>query len=895
MQQDRWDRVSALFWDALERDPASRAEFVASHGTDAATRDEVIAMLAAHDEGASLRVERRFISRDTDEEGGLAPGTRLGPFRVLALIGRGGMGEVYRAERADGEFEQVVAIKLLRPDAQSTDIVRRFRAERALLARLSHPNIASVLDGGTAADGRPYLVLRYIDGVPITRYAERLTVAGRLRVFLKVADAVQVAHSHLVVHRDIKPSNVLVGADGEPILLDFGIAKLLDNMASDADRTRTGRMLHTPSHAAPEQVRGEPVTTATDVYGLGALLFEMLSGTRLFGDSSSAAALERAILEDAVPLPSAATANDSSRRELRGDLDRIVQMALRKEPARRYASASDLAGDIRRHLSDRPVLAQPDRWSYRTARFVRRNRGLVVTGVLAVVAGAAVVARELAQARVIAGERDRALREQAAGEDAVAFVTDLFQQSDPRVVPGGDTLRVGAFLDRAEARAAALAAQPERQMRVYRVLGSARASRGDYADAESLLMLARDIGARQFGAEHIEVLRTERQLAKVLDQYHGEGAARSLLESVLQRLLRTGGPDHPDLAGVYSELAGSVFAPDSIRLLIDSAIAVRSRMKNADSIAIASLLDDQARERGTRGRFAEAVALEEASLRILRSRLPGNHPDLLAVKGNLSIWLSGMAQWQRSLALAEEALAVARSQVTAGQALALAHERVALLNANIPGGLPAAERGIRETLRIFRANVSPEHNLITSSMRNLAIVMAHQGRDGEGLVLLDSAIARNVAAGNADAAAYLRGQTVPMLVRLGRFTDALRNAEIAADSRARLPRGSTYVADLTYWLGFAQLANGRVDEAVRQLGAAHEDIDDNFPAQHPRKEQVRCAFGVALARAGRDEEARVHLAVACPRLDGWGLADPTIVTWGRRERQRLTPGSGASR
>jgi Flp pilus assembly protein TadD len=172
-------------------------------------------------------------------------------------------------------------------------------------------------------------------------------------------------------------------------------------------------------------------------------------------------------------------------------------------------------------------------------------------------------------------------------------------------------------------------------------------------------------------------------------------------------------------------------------------------------------------------------------------------------------------------------------------------------------------------------------------MRNLAIVIAHQGHDVEGLALMDSAIARDQSQGNVDAVAYLRGQQVPMLIRLGRSTDALRHAEIGAESRARRPRGSTYVADLTYWLGLATLANGRVDEAVKQLGVAHEDIDDNFPAEHPRKAMVRCALGVALARAGRDDEARGHLADACPRLDDWGLADPTVVTWGRRESVRL--------
>ncbi len=885
MNADRWERIAEIFWKALSRDPGDRHDFVAAAAADDAMRAEVLAMLAAHGERDGLRIERRLVSEDGAAADGLAPGTRVGAFRILSLVGRGGMGEVYRAERADGAFQQIVAIKLLRPDARSAELARRFEVERTLMARLTHPHIASVLDGGTAPDGRPYLVLRLIEGRPITRAAEDLPLAARLRLFITVADAVQFAHNHLVVHRDLKPANILVGADGEPVLLDFGIAKLLDPESPDI--TRTGRTPLTPSHAAPEQVRGAPVTTATDVYGLGALLFEMLTGRAVFAGVTARADLERAILEDAPPPASTVATDPAARRQLRGDLDRIVQMALRKEPQRRYASAGELARDIERHLDHRPVLAQPDRWTYRTTRFIRRHRAGVL-GAAILLAGIGFVSlRELSQARAIAAERDRAIREQAAGEEALAFLTDLFRQTDPRVVPGGDTLRVGTFLERAEAQAGSLAGQPERQMRVYRLLGNVRASRGNYAIAESLLGLARDLGVKHLGADHLEVIRTERLIGLVADQYRGETAARPILERAVRRLLATQGSSHPDLATAYTELAAAVPEPDSIRSLLDSAIAVRSRTADADSVAIAALLDEQARERGVRGRFAAAVAFDEAALRILAPRQPPDHADVLRVKGNLAVWLSGMAQWDRAIALAEEVLAAARRQTTAGERLALAHERVALLTAQLPGGPALAEPGIREALRIFHATVAPEHILITSSMRNLAIVVSHQGREREGLALMDSAIARNLAAGHRDAAAYLRGQQVPMLIRLGRLDEALRYAAIGAESRPRLPRGSTYLADLTYWLGLANLAVGRVAEAVEHLGQAHEGIVRNYAAGHPRPALAECAFGVALARAGRDDEARLHLAEACPRLDRWGLADPTVVRWGRAERARL--------
>ena len=886
MNQDRWDRVSSLFWDALEKEPGERDAFLLSNSLSADERAEVMAMLAAHNDSATLRVERRFVSEDGDDVGGLPPGTMIGAFRLRELLGRGGMGEVYRAERADGEFEQVVAIKLLRPDARSSDFVRRFRAERAVLARMAHPNIAAVLDGGSAPDGRPYLVLRFIDGEPITRYAERLPVRDRLRLFTKVAEAVQFAHGHLIVHRDIKPSNILVGSDGEPVLLDFGIAKLLDASTDSPDRTRTGRALLTPSHAAPEQVRGTSATTGTDVYGLGALLFELLTGSRLFGDAGSAGDLQRAILDSPAPLPSSVAKDESVRKALRGDLDRIVLMALRKEPERRYASASDLARDVERHLASRPVLAQPDRWAYRASRFARRNRGPLAVGTAFALGLAVFAVREVTRSQRIAQERDVALREREAGEDALAFVTELFQQSDPRVVPGGDTLRVGAFLDRAEARAASLGSQPDRQMRVYRVLANVRANRGDYAVAESLFSLAHDIGVRHLGVDHVEVTRTERQLGLLQERFRGPGEGRAILERAVQRLQRTES-NSPDLATAYTELASAVTDPDSVRTLLDSAVAIRSRLGTVDSIAIASLLNEQARERSMRARFPEAAALGEASLKILQARLPPNHPDLLSVKGDLATWYGGLANYERAIQLSEEILDVVRRQTTAGEQLALANERLAIMKANLPNGPTLAEPGIRETLRIFRQTVAPEHVLITSSMRNLAIVLSYLGREQEGLAMMDTAIARNTTAGHHDAALYLRGQQVPMLIRLGRVDEALRYAEMAAESRPRLPSGSTYYADLTYWLGLANLAAGRTRDAVRHLGAAHEDISDNFVVGHPRTALARCALGVALARDGRPEEARVHLADACPRLDRWGLADPTVVNWARRESERL--------
>ncbi|MBC8089666.1 MAG: serine/threonine protein kinase, partial [Phycisphaerae bacterium] len=647
----RWDALSQLYWDALQQPANLRATYLATSGASVEIVAEVTAMLDASGAGSGTLIERRFVTDDVANSS-LEPGTRLGAYEVVELVGRGGMGEVYRARRVDGELELTVAIKVLRGDSRSESLTRRFFAERALLARLNHPNIASILDAGTAPDGRPFLVLRFVEGQVITQHAARISLDDRLKLFNKVAAAVQFAHANLIIHRDLKPSNILVTAVGEPVLLDFGIAKLLDDAASGIEDTHAGEQLLTPSHAAPEQLRGEAVTTATDIHGLGGLLFELLTGEHPFaGQMRNRAEVERAVLDLSVPLPSAQARSPAHAAALRGDLDCIVQMAMRKEPERRYATAAQFADDVARYLEGLPVHARAGRWSYRAERFVRRNR--VATAAAGLVAMVLVVAfaRESVQSRRLAAERDRAVKEREAGEDVLAFITDLFAQSNPRVVPGADTLRVGPFLTRAEARVTELKDQSERQMRLYRSLGNVRFSRGDYTVAESLLTLAVSLGRSTLGADHLEVLRTQQSLSDVQVEHRGEPVARAARDSVLRALLRTVGRDHPDVADAYVQLAG--VTPDAalVRALLDTAVDLKSRAGVADSMAIADMFDERARMHGMRAQHVQAAALEDRVLKIVETRFPPEHANVLTVKGNLAVWLSAAGEWERALAL----------------------------------------------------------------------------------------------------------------------------------------------------------------------------------------------------------------------------------------------------
>ncbi len=421
-----WGELSRLFVAMRELEPGARESYLAEQSVEETVAREVMQLLEADDRRGGFLSPLDAGVRDAARAStppALLPGAMVGRYEIIDPIAKGGMGEVYRGRRADAEFEKTVALKIIRRGVATEEMCRRFQAERQTLASLDHPNIARLLDGGSTPEGLPYFVMEYIEGAPVTEYCEgrRLGLRERLRLFVQVCDAVRYAHRRLVVHRDLKPSNILVTAEGEPKLLDFGIARLLDEPAEGAPATQTRAAAMTPEYASPEQIRGEPVSTATDVYSLGVVLYELLAGRRPFtAAAASRYELERMICEREADPPST-TRLDSpprragehiatpSRRQLKGDLDSIILMALRKDPARRYGSVGHLMDDILRHLDGLPVLARRDTLAYRARKFVRRNRPQVALGVvamLAVLVALASVSVGLARSRsaVIAAE-----------------------------------------------------------------------------------------------------------------------------------------------------------------------------------------------------------------------------------------------------------------------------------------------------------------------------------------------------------------------------------------------------------------------------------------------------------------------------------------------------------
>jgi len=499
MTPERWQQIKSALHEAMSVDAGERAEFLTRLGaTDAALRDEVESLLAAN-EGAS----DAFLNVTPHAALGLEPlqstmvGRRCGAYELIEAVGVGGMGEVYRARRVDDEYQQQVAIKLVHGGPGSAFIGSRLRAERQILASLEHPNIARLLDGGTTDEGVPYLVMELIDGQPITDYCTqaRLDVAGRLKLFLQVCAAVQFAHQRMVIHRDLKPGNVLVTTDGVPKLLDFGISKILDPGATSgghAEHTIATLGILTPQYASPEQLLGQPVTAASDVYSLGVLLYELLTGSRPYDVPDHAPHEQRLTMLGTEPRRPSLVAQKDIQRHLRGDLDKIALMALRREPERRYGTAEQLAEDVRRHLEHRPVSARTPTMGYLLSGFVARHRlGVSLTAVIVVglCIGIGAVLRESRIAEAHRAQAEMRFNDVRKLANSLIFEID----SSLRDVPGTGPSRKVLFdtaLQYLDSLARDVEGNPELQIetavgyqRLGDIQGSFFASQDDYSGA----------------------------------------------------------------------------------------------------------------------------------------------------------------------------------------------------------------------------------------------------------------------------------------------------------------------------------------------------------------------------------------------------------------------------
>ncbi|HUQ31155.1 MAG TPA: serine/threonine-protein kinase, partial [Pyrinomonadaceae bacterium] len=492
---ERLRRADEIVQSALERDPEEQARFLdMACADDRLLRAEVESLLSYQERARNFIESPAYVLNaelfSDGEESAQIEGRLIGSYRIVREIGRGGMGAVFLAERADGEFNQEVALKVVRRSFADSELKRRFRRERQILATLNHPNIARLLDGGVSDDGEPYLVMEHVEGVRVDDYCEgkKLAIDERLKLFLEVCRGVSYAHQHLIVHRDIKPSNILVSADSVPKLLDFGIAKLIDEEQT-GEHTRTEMRAFTPDYASPEQVGGGQITTASDVYSLGVLLRDLLHGRSL----------------------------SSEKRIFSVELENIVAMARREDPARRYASAAQFAEDVQRYLDGMPVRAQKDSFTYRAGKFIQRNKIQVFAALLIVLSLVAGLAAALWQAKAARRERDVANAERFKAmriNDFLQHMLSFSNQSVYSVAPVAQTknVTVNQMLDDIAPRIEAeLADQPEVRAQILRTIASAYASQGIYDKAEKNYRSALETQTRIFGTDHAETAATMTQ------------------------------------------------------------------------------------------------------------------------------------------------------------------------------------------------------------------------------------------------------------------------------------------------------------------------------------------------------------------------------------------------
>lgn len=891
MDTNRWARIEALFFAALDVRPDARVGWLAElSAVEPDVAREVSEMLDAHVEAPPLRIEA--VLEGSDEPTGrgstptLAPGSRLGPYRIEGLLGMGGMAEVYRADRVDGLYQQTVALKVMRPGYHAAEFARLFASERQILARLQHPAIAAILGGGTTPAGVPYLAIQLVDGLPITRHcSERgVSLRNRMRLFVRVCEAVQYAHARLIVHRDLKASNILVTPAGEPMLLDFGIAKLLAPGPDDAfyAPTRPGVSILTPEHAAPEQLIGGSVTTATDVYALGLLLFELLTDQRPFEPTVARSRTgSRPVSEADVPAPSSVVEDRNRAARLSGDLDRIVARALRADPGERYTSAGQLADDVERHLGGLPVRAQPDSARYRAGKFARRHRGKLTTAAGIALLLVASTAASLGQARQVAAERDVAESQRAQSEAVVGLLTSLFESSNPRLVPGADTLRISAFLDQAEASIAELDDQPALQVRMWHVLGKMYAARGAFVEALPLLERSHARQVALSGVDDGASARIEHDLAMVTYQFEGNEQSVARLRATSERLGLVLGEDDPDALVALQDLAITTGDATERTRLLDRVVAQRSGVHADDSVATASLLSAQAGDHMQRSRFREALALYEHAGLILDRTLGPEHPNRITVAGNTVAVLTQLARYEQAEELGRVVLEARERVLGAGSMeAAIARENLAIVLAN-RGHFAGAETLLRATLATFEGSYAPGHWRIRNTLRNLGLVVALRGASQAGLVLLDSAVA-GTAEGD-PSHAFARGQRAIPLLQLGRLDEAAEVAAAAAEVMAHsTPEGHLYRADIAVSIGIIALARERPAEAERAFQTALAVLDPMLAATHPRRSQAACGLAVSRARV-RGGGALDHRD-SCTDYALWGLANPFLLGWAGIEK-----------
>ncbi len=765
---DRWKKIDAILDEALDLEEEKRVAFVRERcSDDAELCRHVLSMLGAGEkavdflEGSrpedlqkSLELMASSIG-EAEDENDPDLHTHMGPYLLVKRLGRGGMGSVYLGSRDDAAFEKFVAVKVIRRGMASDEILSRFRNERRILAGLIHPNIARLLDGGATDDGRSYFVMDYVEGKSLIEYCEEktLSIDDRLVLFKSVCSAVHYAHQKLIVHRDLKPGNILVTDRGEVKLLDFGIAKMLDTDEADftVPVTATEVRVMTPEYASPEQARGEQVTTASDVYQLGILLYELLTGSRPYSFSNRGRAeIEQIICESQPERPSTAitlleSAADSTqmddtrinrlRKELSGDLDNIILMALRKEPDRRYQSADHFLQDIDRFLTGMPVHAQSDTFRYRTRKFIRRHRvGVLVSALISVT----IVVSLILSVRfsIVVARQNDAIRIESAKKDQVKdLLLEMFNVSDPELARGREITARDMLVPGAERAKSMLNDQPDVQAEMFDAIGRVDLQLGFYQDAEPLLSRALEIRrSLAKGADTKDLAESLYNAARVYDELDRSDESIEFFQRALAMRRRLFIPPSAAIADVLNDFGTAVYrrSVTTADSLWKEALGMRIELEGPSSRDIAETMLNLAGAKADEGDLDTAEELYRQALKMVTELLGSDHPLVASSLHNLGTVLmerGELGEAERVLLQAIEIRTVifgrdgpdvARSKSYLGRV----YQRI--------GRLSSAEKLFREVVRVHTSDMGPSHYIVGRDHQVLGNLLLERGEVADG-------------------------------------------------------------------------------------------------------------------------------------------------------------------
>ncbi len=897
MTDSTWTRLQELFEQALERPVDERQAFLdAACGDDEELRADVEVLLRADERNSALSDQPPDLGVVLDSDAQLI-GETVGGWRILERVGVGGMGSVFLAERADGEFEQRAAVKIVRKGMDSDSVVQRFRQERQILARLNHPNIAGVLDGGVTDDGRPYFAMEFVDGQPITDFCDehRLGVEERLELFRKACDAVHYAHRNLVVHRDLKPSNILVTRDGDVRLLDFGIAKVLDE-PEDQNLTRTGMQVHTPAYAAPEQLKSEPITTATDVYALGVVLYELLSGRRPFEVRRTPSELRELVLTGDPPKPSTAVLKvpadkdgrvgtetieelssrrgeraERLRRLLRGDLDTICLMALHREPNLRYASADQMADDIRRHLEGLPVIASPDSFAYRIGKFYRRHRSGVISTIGVIVAF--VVMSAVYTVR-LTEERNIALDEQRKAEQVVQFVTGLFAMSDPSESQGEEITARDLLDAGAEQINNELSDRPEVQSTMRRVLGEVYYSLSLSDRAEELLKAALEQHLELYGDEHLDTATSKIALAFIYQDRGDYDVARELMSGALATRRELRGGDHRDVVEALNTMA---FLEETVgdfetaeRMFVES-LDMSRRLFSGDDAYLAEALTNLAGLYRILERNDEAESLLRESLAMLQRIYGESDTEIDDTKRQLAGLLRDTESFEESRQLYLEVIE-SRTRMLGPDHLELANtwnSYSTLLNTM--NEHEAALEANQNFIDIMERAIVGPHPSLGAAYNNRANMLDDLGDVDGAIEYYQRSIEMQNLVGLPERhpnRSFPLSGLASVYMQTDRFDEAASiYEEVLSLRQEHFDESHTLVIEAKSAYGAALTGVGRLEEAEPLIIEAYERFLADRGADHQRTQRAAYRLSRLYSAMGDEEQAATFLERAGPGRD----------------------------